>query len=268
MSLPPPGFPSKDAFATAAADLLGIEGQLSRVERDMLAFVAGHDEMLRKMADGTSVREQRRDHLLRKARPFVEDFGERLTLHRFTSEARVRPQDIDDAFGSWSAMREALGLRRRALIGRTAPDADALIEVGRAMATEGLNPTVREFCDRAGVSEPTFRERFRFWADFAARCGLPPSPRRAKQHASAALLADLASVWRRAGGPTERFPTRQAYDRDGTYSAQTIHARFGSWADARRLCEAVLEGSPPPAQLGAFADDVRAARAAAAFGRH
>ena len=193
-----------------------------------------------------------RSELLAALQTLGEDLERRPRTTDMDTDGAFTVSQYRDTFGSWTAALAAAGFETADLQGIST---DTLLDALQAVAADvAAPPTTTQFDDRAEHSATTVRERFGSWDEALAAAGLDPdAPRNTartggeKKIADAELLGDIrrlaaenadadAPATDDSGAETEtteatsfEAPTLQEYRDHGTYGAQTIYDRFGSW---------------------------------------
>jgi len=141
-----------------------------------------------------------------------------------------------DEFGSWAAALEAAGIDTDSIPERL-PTERLLTDLKQVATNVDAPPTTKEFDAHSEYAASTVIRRFGSWDDALEAAGLDsemPRGSRANDDPSQALqIPDeelLSSIRELAAGSDP--PTLQEYRDDGTYGAQTLYDRFGSWNNA------------------------------------
>jgi hypothetical protein len=116
-----------------------------------------------------------KERILELARPLAEEHGERLTEWLFLQETQLSGRMVANRFGSWGALRQALGLSRRAKVRRGHSQDELLDDLYQVWRRLGERPKYHQHRWRGGkFHASTIREAFGSWevvlAAYAAHC--------------------------------------------------------------------------------------------------
>lgn len=171
-----------------------------------------------------------RDQLLEFVRGLAQRDGEALSLATVRGETGLSRERILKLCGSWSELREAVGLRPYGPHSRDRLTNEAIQDQLRAAVAEhGENITYLRFCQLTGYSCTFLDRRFGSWSQLRQSVGLSRRAKMSNHYTDQEIFDDMLEVVKRI----RRVPTHRSYKRDGgQISAQTIADRFGGWQKA------------------------------------
>ena len=204
---------------------------------------------------GRATRSVPRSELLAELEALDDTLDRRPRIADVEADGAFSVKQYRDEFGSWTAALEAAGIDTDDISSRI--PTETLVDAIRAVAEAcDTPPTTTQFNEQAAYSATTVRRRFGSWDEALAAAGLDPdAPRGSKRTGGdkkipdAELLGDIRRLAAEnadtddadtddsegdadAATPEEtsfEAPTLQEYRERGTYGAQTIYDRFGSW---------------------------------------
>lgn len=184
-----------------------------------------------------------KEDLLAEAKEMAGTLGEDLSQAGFLESTRFTASQINEHFGCWAGLREAVGLGPRKKPARRGATRDDMLTRLRAMvAKEGPGVTLRRFIEVTGWCQSTIFQRCGTWSELREAAGVGKRPRHRKVYADEELLNDVRRVWNELRLNDEgrtRFVTVLEYQRLGRISLDTVYRRFGLWKDVRALVEGI-----------------------------
>jgi hypothetical protein len=174
------------------------------------------------------------DALLSELRRVAERLkGQRLTIDRFNSLARVHSSTVRNHFGSWREALDKAGISETIAPRFRVLSRETFIQMIREFATENPGRAVPRdvIADRLGVDAGSITRRFGRWVELLAEIGLKPiSPR----YSDDECFENILALWTHYGrqprfGELKRFPSTVG---------PKAYQRWGSW---RRALKAFVE---------------------------
>ena len=176
-----------------------------------------------------------REEILQSARELADEFGERLTIAIFTRETGISQHSIGAHFGKWSALRQAVGLRKRPP-GETARDCvsreDLVSELQKLARETGGDVTLHEFCSRTGFGPATVYRQFGTWSGLRREAGLSARFRMPRLYSDDELMGDFERVVQLL----DKVPTNAELNQLSRFSLGTYLRRFGNRSGIKQAC--------------------------------
>ena len=180
-----------------------------------------------------------REQLLDFVRDLARRDGEALSLATVRGETGLLRERILNLCGSWSELREAVGLRPYGPHHRERLTNEAIQDQLRAAVAEhGENITLVRFCCLTGYTAVFLNRRFGSWRKLRESVGLSRRAKMPEHYTDQEIFDDMLEVVKLI----RRVPTRNSYKLDGgQISSQTIADRFGGWQKAIYAYEDEME---------------------------
>lgn len=126
--------------------------------------------------------------------------GERLTIRRFDSMAKVNSSTLRARFGSWEAALDKAGISESVAPRFRVLSRDQVLETLRSFVAEnpGESATERAIAARLGVHQGSIIRRFGKWEALLAEVGLSPVPL-GKRYTDEDCFENLLALWTHYG---------------------------------------------------------------------
>ena len=126
--------------------------------------------------------------------------GQRLTLERFNSLARVHSTTLRYRFGSWQAALDKAGISESVAPRFRVLSRDAVLETLREFAAEnpGKSATEKEIAARLGMHRGAIARRFGKWETILAEVGLDPVPL-GRRYTDEECFENILTLWTHYG---------------------------------------------------------------------
>lgn len=180
-----------------------------------------------------------REQLVEFARGLAQRDGEALSLATVRGETGLSRERILKLCGSWSELREAVGLRPYGPLRRDRLANEAIQDQLRAAVAEhGENITLVRFCSLTSYTAVFLNRRFGSWSQLRQSVGLSRRAKMPEHYTDQEIFDDMLEVVKRI----RRKPTKSRYKHDGgKIGAETIANRFGGWQRALYAYEDELD---------------------------
>ncbi len=126
--------------------------------------------------------------------------GERLTIRRFDSMAKMNSSTLRARFSSWEAALDKAGISESVAPRSRVLSRDQVLEVLRSFAAEnpGESVTEKEIAARLGMHQRSIIRRFGKWGALLAEVGLLPVPL-GKRYTDEDCFENLLALWTHYG---------------------------------------------------------------------
>jgi hypothetical protein len=168
--------------------------------------------------------------------------GERLTIERFNSLARVHYTTLRYRFGSWRVALDKAGISESVAPRFRVLDRKAVLEALRQFVSEnpGESVTEKAIAERLGMHRGSITRRFGKWEDILAEVGLDPVPL-GRRYTDEECFENLLSLWTHYG----RQPTFSELKQPPSLVGPKAYVRrWGGWRAA--LSAFVKNVNEPP----------------------
>lgn len=172
--------------------------------------------------------------------------GQRLTIERFNSLARVHSTTLRYRFGSWQAALDKAGISEEIAPRYRVLSRDQVIQALRdfAVANPGVSVTRDCIAEKLGVDANNLTRRFGKWEDMLSEVGIAPVPL-GRRYTDEECFENILTLWTHYGrqphfGELKHFPS--------TVGPKAYVRRWGGWRAAlSAFVKQVNESAPFPA---------------------
>lgn len=186
------------------------------------------------------------DALLAELRRVVDAMnGQRLTIERFNSLARVHSTTLRYRFGSWQTALDKAGISEELAPRYRVLSRDQVIQALRdfAAANPGVSVTRDCIAERLGVDANNLTRRLGKWGDMLSEVGIAPVPL-GRRYTDEECFENILALWTHYGrqpyfGELKHFPS--------TVGSKAYVGRWGGWRAAlSAFVKQVNEPAPFP----------------------
>lgn len=195
--------------------------------------------------------------------------GERMTIERFNSLARVNYTTVRNRFGSWQVALDEAGISEVIAPRIRVLSRDQAIQALRDFAAENPDSsiTLDEFVKKMGLSASAFVRRFGKWKNLIAEVGIKPVPL-GRRYTGEECFENILTLWTHYG----RQPNFDELKHPpSTVGSKAYVRRWGGWRAAlSAFVKQINETSalhiepalpaPPPKSQEIFASEISAPR--------
>lgn len=168
--------------------------------------------------------------------------GERLTIERFNSLARVHYTTLRYRFGSWQAALDKAGISESVAPRFLVLDRETVLETLRQFISENPGESVTEkvIAERLGMHRGAITRRFGKWEDILAEVGLDPVPL-GRRYSDEECFENILALWMHYGRQPSFGELKQ---RPSFVGPKAYIRRWGGWRAALSAFVKRVNASP------------------------
>ena len=170
--------------------------------------------------------------------------GQRLTIERFDSLARVHSTTLRYRFGSWTAALDRAGISEEIAPRPRTLKREEIIAAIRQYAAENPGDSIRKdnIADRLGVDPSSISRRFGNWKSLLAEVGIAPHPM-GRRYSDEECFENLLNLWTHYGRQPHFAELKKSPSAVGS---KAYVLRWGGWRAALAAFVKRINEDPPP----------------------